>query len=291
MIRVDNVTFGYDKDPVLQGISLREQEPVITGLWGRNGSGKTTLMKLLAGFEKPDHGKVEIKGESPYNNAEAVQHVCYMQEEHPFSSIWNVRDALRFGKYFNPNWDQEMAERLLRTFRLDKKKKITKLSKGMKSALQFIIGVCSHADITILDEPVNGLDAAMRKKMYKVLRESHEENPRLILLSTHHIEEIQAICENLIVMKDGDVALHEPMDEVRENGIWLSGSKNKLEEIIPTEKIMEKSEMNSVMRVMLDTPYSKEWKEIAHSNGISIEKAELQDYLLNMTEEEEEVFV
>ncbi len=287
MIRTDSLTFSYEKAPVLQELSLTEQGPVITGLWGRNGSGKTTLMKLLAGYEKPDNGKVEIQGMSPYNNAEAIQHVCYMQEEHPFSSIWNVRDALRFGEYFNPNWDQKMAERLLGTFRLDKKKKITKLSKGMKSALQFIIGICSHADITILDEPVNGLDAGMRKKMYEVLRESHEENPRLILLSTHHIEEIQAICETLIVIKDGGVLFHEPMDEIKENGIWLSGSKNRLEKVIFGEKIIEKSEMNSVMRVMLDAPYTKEWKEVAHSNGLSIGKAELQDYLLNMTEEEE----
>lgn len=289
MIQVDNLTFTYEKEPVLHDFSLAEQSPVIAGLWGRNGSGKTTLMKLLAGYEKPNHGKVEIQGMSPYNNAEAIQHVCYMQEEHPFSSLWNVGDALRFGEYFNPNWDQNMADRLLGTFRLDKKKKITKLSKGMKSALQFIIGICSHADVTIFDEPVNGLDAGMRKKMYEVLRESHEDNPRFILLSTHHIEEIQAICETLIVIKDGGVLFNEPMDEIKENGIWLSGSKNILEKVIYGERIIEKSEMDSVMKVMLDVPYSKEWRELAHSNGLSIGKAELQDYLLNITEEDKEM--
>lgn len=287
MIHVDNITFSYDKETVLDELSFTELEPVITGLWGRNGSGKTTLMKLLAGYEEPEHGKIEIQGKRPYNNAEAVQNVCYMQEEHPFSSIWNVHDALRFGKYFNPNWDQEMSERLLKTFRLDRKKKITKLSTGMKSALQFIIGICSNAEITILDEPVNGLDAGMRKKMYKVLRESHEENPRLILLTSHHIGEIQSICEKIIVIKDGNIMFHEPIDETRENGIWLSGTKDILEEIISDEKILEKETMSSTMKVMLDAPYSKEWKEIAHSNGLSIEKAELQDYLLNMTEDEE----
>jgi len=200
MIRVQNMTFSYEKNnPVLRDITLIENEPVITGLWGRNGSGKTTLMKLLAGHQRPDEGSIEIMGLAPYNNAQAMQNVCYIQEEHPFSWLWTVRDALRFGQYFNPNWNQDAVKQLLSVFMLNEKKKILHLSKGMKSALQFIIGLASQASITIFDEPINGLDAGMRKKLYEVLLESHGEHPRLIMLSTHHIEEVQPLCESLAV--------------------------------------------------------------------------------------------
>ena len=96
MIRVENVTYSYGDTSVLEDISFKEMEPGITAIWGRNGAGKTTLMKLLAGHERPNKGIVEIMGMAPYNRAEAVQHVCYMQEDHPFSSIWNVKDALRY---------------------------------------------------------------------------------------------------------------------------------------------------------------------------------------------------
>lgn len=85
-----------------------------------------------------------------------MQSMCDMQEEHPFSLIWTVRDALRFGRYFNVDWNQELAEYLLNTFKLDANKKISKLSKGMKGAVQFIIGLASQAKVTILDEPING---------------------------------------------------------------------------------------------------------------------------------------
>ncbi len=285
MIRVENVTFGYENALALKDISFSEEERGIIAIWGRNGAGKTTLMKLLAGHEKPDKGKVEIMGMAPYNHTKAVQHICYMQEDHPFSAIWSVKDALRIAGYYYANWDQDLAQRLLKTFQLNERKKISKLSKGMKSALQFIIGISSHADITILDEPSNGLDASMRKKMNQSLRESHEIHPRLILLSTHHIEEIQSLCESLVVIHDKKVLLHESIDDIREYGVWLAGEKTKIEKLLNGQKPLEIHKLGSSVKVMIDVPYNDEWKEFASTHGLSIEKAKLQDYLLNKTEE------
>lgn len=288
MIRVQNMTYSYEKNiPVLRNITLVANEPTITGIWGRNGAGKTTLMKLLAGHERPDKGSIKIMGLAPYNNEQAVQHVCYMQEEHPFSRLWTVRDALCFGQYYNPNWNQEAAERLLAIFKLDEKKKILKLSKGMKSALHFIIGLASQASITILDEPINGLDAGMRKKLYEVLLESHAEHSRLIMVSTHHIEELQALFESLVVIHNGKLLLYEPMDEIRGKGVWLAGKKNNVEQVTTGQKVLEQSESGSLVKVMIDAPFSSEWKALAQTHGLSIEKAKMQDYLLSMTSDEE----
>jgi ABC-2 type transport system ATP-binding protein len=284
MIRVQNMTYSYERNiSVLQDITLIESEPVITGLWGRNGAGKTTLMKLLAGHLRPNQGSVEIMGMAPYNNEQAVQHVCFMQEEHLFGWLWTVRDALRFGSYYNPNWNPDTAQRLLEIFKLDERKKVVKLSKGMKTALQYMIGLSSHAAITILDEPINGLDAAMRKKLYETLLESHTDHPRLIMISTHHIEELQTLFETLVVLKNGKLLIHEPIDTIREGGVWLAGGKNKVEEAITGRKVLERSEVGSMVKVMIDAPFSSEWKELAQKQGLSIEKAKMQDYLLNIT--------
>lgn len=286
MIQVEQVTYGYKGTPVLKNISYRQNDKSITAIWGRNGAGKTTLMKLMAGHEKPDHGQVKIKGTAPYNRADVVQHICYVQEEHPFSSIWSIKDALRFGSYYFPNWNKELAKRLVKVFRLDEKKRITQLSKGMRSAVQFIIGLSSHAEITILDEPINGLDANMRKRMYRILRESHEEHPRLILLSSHHIEEIQAICESLVVIHDGNVLMHEPMDQVREYGIWLTGEEGTINKVTEGQRVFEEKRMGSIRKVLLDVPFNEEWKNVAHNYGLSIDTVNLQDYLLHITEED-----
>ena len=287
MIRAENVTFSYDDKPILKNLSISENEPVITGLWGRNGSGKTTFMKLLAGHLKPTKGTIKIMGLEPHNNIEASERICYMQEDHPFSSIWNIHDALRYASYFNKNWDWDIADQLAEEFNLPKKKKITKLSKGMKSALQIVIGLASFSDVTILDEPTNGLDAAMRKTFYKVLHENYEHNPRLILISTHHIEEIQPLCESLMVIHNQRVMLHESMDDVRMKGIWLAGDIEKVKDFIGNEKILEQKIAGTKIKVMVDLPYDQKIKKLAEEYSISLEKADLQDYLLNITEKEE----
>ncbi|MCJ7843157.1 hypothetical protein MUB24_20210 [Lederbergia sp. NSJ-179] len=96
-------------------------------------------MKLLAGHLKPDQGEITLFGFNPYNRNQTSDHLCYMQEEHPFSVIWKVKDALRFGDYYNPNFDMNFAKELLTDFNLHENKHVTKFPKGMKSALQFII--------------------------------------------------------------------------------------------------------------------------------------------------------
>lgn len=291
MIEVNQVHYSYGSAKILYDFHLLEKEKIIVGLWGRNGTGKTTFMKLLAGHLKPDQGEINILGFNPYNYNQTSNHLCYMQEDHPFSNIWKIKDALRFGDYYNPNFDMDFAKKLLTVFNLDENKNVTKLSKGMKSALQFIIGIASNAEITILDEPTNGLDTGIRKKLYKVLLESYEENPRLIFLSSHHIEEFHTLCDALMVIHDGRVVLHETMETLREKGILLSGEKTFILNIIQSHTVLEQQEMGTKMKVMLDEPYTDEWKHYAQSHGLSIESASLHDYLLNRTEERNEVSI
>ncbi len=288
MIEINNLNFSYEKNvPVLKNISLRETEPVIAGLWGRNGTGKTTLMKLMAGHERPDAGSVRVMGEEPYNNWSAVQKICYMQEDQPFSWLWTVNDALKLAHFYNPNWDQLTANRLLEIFELERHKKVANLSKGMKSALQYIIGLSSMAEVTVLDEPINGLDAGMRKKLYETLLESHADQPRLIMISTHHIEELQTLFETLAVMHHGRLLFYRPVEEVREKGIWLAGEKAKVEKVIVKRPALEQISSGLLMRVLLDAAYSPELNKKSLEQGFTLEKAGLQDYLLGLTAKEE----
>jgi ABC-2 type transport system ATP-binding protein len=289
MIQIEQVTYSYQETPVLNKVTLHESEPIISAMWGRNGAGKTTLMSLLAGHNRPDAGTIQVMGQDPYNNLAAQENLCYIQENHPLGRNWTINDMVRFGQYFHPQWDQTFAEQLIDMFELPVKKKITKFSKGMKTAAQMILGLASNARVTILDEPTNGLDAEKRKYFYNALLETYEDNPRLILISSHHIEEIQPLCESLIVLQAGKVLFNQPMEEMREKGVLLTGGMDDIKRVTADVEVIESSQMGSTMRVMIDEPYSKVWKDIAHEQGLSIEKATLQDYLINRTRNQEGV--
>ena len=293
MIHVEQVCYSYQKSKpsILNSVTLHENEPVIGAIWGRNGAGKTTLMSLLAGHNRPDSGSIQIMGQDPYNNLSAQGHLCYIQENHPLGKNWTMNDLVSIGSHFHSQWDQQLAKRLIDVFELPSKQKMSKFSKGMKTAAQIILGLCSNASVTIMDEPTNGLDAEKRKLFYEALLETYEDNPRLVLISTHHIEEVQPLCETLIVVHQGKVLYHHPMEEMRERGVLLTGLIQDVEIASAGANIIDSARMGTTGKVMIDDVYSKEWVAKAQHQGLSIEKAMLQDYLVNVTRKQEEVRV
>lgn len=286
MIKINNLSFAYDKKNILKDVNLNETEPVIIGLWGRNGSGKTTLMKILSGMEQPNEGAVEVDGIVPYNNSNAMNHVAFMQEDHPYSDMWNVNDALKFGRDFNVNWDQQLADELIDIFQLPRNKKIRTFSKGMKTMITIAIGLASKAPLTIFDEPSNGLDAHMRKQFYDVLLDSYDEHPRMILLSSHHIEEVEPLCEKIAIIDNNTLMHYEETDVLKNNGVHISGAADAVRTVIGSQRVLEERKLGKQLNVMLDTPLTEDLKREADQAGVMIEKAPFQDYLVNLTTKE-----
>lgn len=288
MIKLNDVSFFYGHSLALKNMNFHETEPIIIGLWGRNGAGKTTFMKLLAGQEKPNHGQININGLSPYNNSDAMKEISYMQEDHPFSELWDVNDALRFGSYFNENWDHNLAEDLVDLFELPRRKKIKKFSKGMKTMIKIAVGLASKSPITVMDEPTNGLDAHMRKQFYNALLDTYEEHPRTFILSSHHIDELEPLCEKIAIVENQTVIRYEDTESLQMQGILLSGSATEIDALAKESRVLEKRKLGSQLNVMLDEPYNEHWRTRAEQANITIEKAPLQDYLVNITKKQKE---
>ena len=210
VLSAQHITKNYGKKQVLHDVSIDIEPGIIYGLIGRNGAGKTTLLSILTAQNTWDTGTVTYGDAPVWENAAALADICFSRELSPMmmfgENTYKVRDYLKAAATYYPYWDEAYAQRLVQRFGLETKKRISKLSKGMLSMVTIILALASRAPITILDEPVAGLDVAAREDFYKLLLEDYTETGRTFVISTHIIEEATNVFEKVIVMKDGAIA-------------------------------------------------------------------------------------
>lgn len=223
----ENISKQYKKKEVLHDINLSIEQGKIYGLVGRNGAGKTTLLSIMTAQNPATSGTVTCDGMPVWENQEALDHLCFSRELNTLSVLGpntiKVKEYLRMARTYYPNWDSEMEKRLVEQFDLNPKKKISKLSKGMLSMVTIIVALASKADITILDEPVAGLDVVAREDFYRLLLEEHEATGRTFIVSTHIIEEAANVFEEVIFLKDGEILLKEDTQELLDRTVHVSG--------------------------------------------------------------------
>ena len=223
----ENISKQYKKKEVLHDINLTIEQGKIYGLVGRNGAGKTTLLSIMTAQNPATSGTVTCDGMPVWENQEALDHLCFSRELNTLSVLGpntiKIKEYLRMARTYYPNWDSEMEQRLVEQFDLNPKKKISKLSKGMLSMVTIIVALASKADITILDEPVAGLDVVAREDFYRLLLEEHEATGRTFIVSTHIIEEAANVFEEVIFLKDGEILLKEDTQELLDRTVHVSG--------------------------------------------------------------------
>lgn len=223
----ENISKQYKKKEVLHDIDLTIEQGKIYGLVGRNGAGKTTLLSIMTAQNPATGGTVTLDGMPVWENQKALDHLCFSRELNTLSVLGpntiKVKEYLQMARTYYPNWDREMEQRLVAQFELNTKKKISKLSKGMLSMVTIIVALASKADITILDEPVAGLDVVARDDFYRLLLEEHEATGRTFIVSTHIIEEAANVFEEVIFLKDGEILLKENTQDLLERAVHVSG--------------------------------------------------------------------
>ena len=223
----ENISKQYKKKEVLHDIDLTIEQGKIYGLVGRNGAGQTMLLSILTAQNPATSGTVTYDGMPVWENQKALDHLCFSRELNTLSVLGpntiKVKEYLQMARTYYPNWDREMEQRLVAQFDLNPKKKISKLSKGMLSMVTIVVALASKADITILDEPVAGLDVVARDDFYHLLLEEHEATGRTFIVSTHIIEEAANVFEEVIFLKDGEILLKEDTQELLERAVHVSG--------------------------------------------------------------------
>lgn len=227
MIELKQVTKQYGQATVLKNITLTVDEPGIYCLLGRNGAGKTTLLKSIAGYQNITSGTIQVGGKT-ITPSTLDTGVSYIEN---FAKHFNlpVRKLLRIASEVNPNYDYDFASEMMERFELDGKKKFNHLSLGMKTMVSTIICLASNKEVILLDEPVLGFDAIMRVEFYDMLTESFQKHPRIIIVSTHIIEEIAKTIQKLIIIDKGSVRFFDTLQSVETKAFNVSGLQKDVE--------------------------------------------------------------
>ena len=227
MIELKQVTKQYGQATVLKNITLSVGEPGIYCLLGRNGAGKTTLLKSIAGYQNITSGTIQVGGKT-ITPSTLDTGVSYIEN---FAKHFNlpVRKLLRIASEVNPNYDYDFASEMMERFELDGKKKFNHLSLGMQTMDSTIICLASNKEVILLDEPVLGFDAIMRVEFYDMLTESFQKHPRIIIVSTHIIEEIAKTIQKLIIIDKGSVRFFDTLQSVETKAFSISGLQKDVE--------------------------------------------------------------
>ena len=223
MIEGKGLTMRFGNNTALDGVDVCFGDNKIYGLLGRNGAGKSTLLSVVTNRLLPTAGEVFIDGERARENDRVLGRVYYMGEKTLLPDTATVAQLFRWTGDFYPGFDGEYAGQLADTFGLPEKKKLKNLSTGYLTIAKLITALASNAPYTLFDEPVLGLDANHREVFYRQLIESYSRQPRTILISTHLIEEVADIIEQVVIIKAGKILLDRPAEEVKRMGYTVSG--------------------------------------------------------------------
>ena len=274
MIELKQVTKQYGQATVLNNITLSMDEPGIYCLLGRNGAGKTTLLKSIAGYQNITDGMIQVDGKT-ITTSTLDTGVSYIEN---FAKHFNlpVQKLLRIASEVNPNYDYDFALEMMERFELDGKKKFHHLSLGMKTMVSTMICLASNKSVILFDEPVLGFDAIMRMEFYDMLTESFQKHPRIIIVSTHIIEEITKTIQKLIIIDKGSIRFFGTLQSVETKAFRVSGLQRDVEAATQNRTIIGQDTVGGlVTRYIFDAPPDQ-------TASLEILPLSLQDFFIQM---------
>jgi len=280
-IELRGVSKRYGHNLALNEVNLTLEGQKIYGLLGRNGAGKTTLLNLLTAKTYPTLGTITIDGQAVWENDAVLSRVFYMTETNLYPASLRVREAFHWTAQFYPGFQMSYAEELARRCELDTRKRVKELSTGYASIFKAILALASGAPILLLDEPVLGLDANHRELLYREILALYNEEPKLILISTHLIDEIADILEEVIIIDRGRLILHRPVEELLESAYSVFGEASRVDQYIQGKNCLSEERLqNFKTAIVLGGAVDR---ALAKSLDLEIGRPELQKLFIALT--------
>ena len=280
----------YGKKEVLHRVDVEFESGCIYGLIGRNGAGKTTLLSCITAQSWATAGEITYGGEPVWENEKALGEICFAREISQIlfmgQNTYKVRDYLRAAKLLYPHWDEQYAQQLVDRFGLERKKRISALSKGMLSMLTIVLALASNAPITILDEPVAGLDVVAREDFYKLLLDNYAETQRTFIVSTHILDEAASVFEKVVILDDGNIIEQGNTDELVAQFRYVSGKDEQVDEAVAGMKVLMEEKAGRSKAVVIRSS-EENLSKLEQNPNVEISPLNLQKVFVALTGQKE----
>ena len=218
LIWTERLTKRYGNMEAVRSLNLMVRPNRITGFLGRNGAGKSTTIKMILGMIRPTSGAGTAFGKRITDTAHSIElrrRIAYVSEDKRLYDYMTVEQMLRFTSAFYPDWQPDVASRLLNEYELPPHRRISALSKGMRTKCALLLAFSRRPDLLILDEPSEGLDPVGVEHLLRMLVGKCTEGTT-IFFSSHQIAEVERIADHVSILEKGSLLLDESLDRLRQ---------------------------------------------------------------------------
>lgn len=291
MLDIKNVSKKIDDKYILKNVNLHVNKGSIFGIIGENGTGKTTLIKCITGIYRVNEGHIVIDGEDVFDNNKVKQKIGYVSDENQYYSSFKVKELLKFYKKTYNDFSEERFEELNKKLKIPLERRIRELSKGMKMRAAILLNLSIKPDILILDEPTSGLDPVIKNEIMSIIVDEVASNGVTVFISSHNLEHIERICDNVAIIKNGEIKLTSSMEEAK-------NSIKKLQVVFKDSDDVNKelSSLNDVIKIetigrvnyIIIKNYTKDFEKKLYDMGaefIEIVDMSLEDMFIYFVKE------
>lgn len=199
----------------VDNVTIHVAKGSIYGLLGSNGAGKTTLLKIMSGIYLQDDGEVIFDGNQVFENPSNKRRIFFIQDSPYFIPQYTVKQMANFYSQIYSRWDWECYEALIASFEMNTNKKIHRFSKGIQRQAAFIFALSAKPDVLILDEPMDGLDPVLRKKIKSLIIDEVAAREMTVIISSHNLREVEDLCDTIGIMHKGKLILEKDIDDLK----------------------------------------------------------------------------
>lgn len=215
MIEIVNLYKAFEGIQAVKGITATISDGQIFGLVGSNGAGKSTLLRMIAGVLKSDEGQVLVDGENVYENVQKKAEICFLSDTAYFFPNATIRTMRDYYALIYPQFDKEQFDKLAERFKMDKSRKISTFSKGMKKQVSVLLGVCARTKYLLCDETFDGLDPVMRQAVKSLFASEIMNRDFTPVIASHNLRELEDICDCVGLAHEGGILFTRDLEDMK----------------------------------------------------------------------------